>query len=345
MNGKFVKQIVILALVQYLPGPSYLSAVGRASYTHMKLKLRTQSTEILKTCLSQISNVRKFVVLRFSPEELRAILVNSSAGVHEPQVWCKFAMSSIFSEIDIQSKRENVILLEINIELFLQTLRNFDRANSHDFSIRLQSKEGETNSRAAFLALYYSNLTNNASTVNHTFRIPVSILKGGGEALLEPELPSVDLLISLPSEFSATYKRLERFRGNASKECVTVMASRRGGGYMKFVLKEQDSYKTTITWNDKLEIQKPLGATTDSLRLQAPSNDVVDENDANEDVEVTVRLRDWRMAAKTVSTCKTIILLMCNNHACAIHCLLDDESEAEMIFYIAGLRLSDLDSD
>lgn len=107
----------------------------------MKLKLRTQSTETLKICFSQISSLRKFVVLRFSPEQLLAISVKDTSLNQEPQVWCKFKMLAIFNEIEIQSLRNDVVLLEINIELFLQTLKNFEKADSHDLSIRLQRKE------------------------------------------------------------------------------------------------------------------------------------------------------------------------------------------------------------
>lgn len=317
----------------------------------MKLKLRTQSTETLKTCFSQISNLRKFVVLRFSPDQLLAILINGSSITQEPQVWCKLRMQTIFSEIEIQSLRDNVIHLEINIELLLQTLRNFDKANSHDLSIRLQRKEnapgsGSGGSRTASLALYYSDVTMNGSTVNHTFRIPVKILKGDNSMLQEPELPRVDLMMKLPNEFLSTYKRLDKFKKSLPGDLLTIRASRRHGGYLGFVLQEEGKFKVTIRWNEKLDVQKPqAGLDSDSLRAAAlnDSTDVVDEEDESEDKEITVKLRDWKMAAKIVSTCRTIIFLMCQNEACVIHCLLDDSDDVEMIYYICGVRNRDDD--
>lgn len=315
----------------------------------MKLKLRTQSTETLKTCFSQISSLRKFVVLRFSPDQLLAILVNGSSIAQEPQVWCKLRMQTIFSEIEIQSLRDNVIHLEINIELLLQTLRNFDKANSQDLSIRLQRKDGSGSSggsRTALLALYYSDTTLNGSTVNHTFRIPVKILKGDNGMLQEPELPRVDLMMKLPNEFSSTYKRLDKFKKSLPGDLVTINASRRHGGYLGFVLQEEGKFKVTVKWNEKLEVQTPpKGMDSDSLRAAAlnDSHDVVDEDDTSEDKEITVKLRDWKMAAKIVSTCKTIIFLMCQNEACVIHCLLDDSDDVEMIYYISAVRLREED--
>lgn len=315
---------------------------------NMKLKLRTQSTETLKRCFSQISSLRKFVILRFSPEQLLAILINDSSIHQEPQVWCKFPMASIFSEIEVHSLRDNVILLEVNLELFLQTLRNFDRANSQDLSLRLQRAEKGTSSssRSASLALYYLDVTTNANTINHTFRIPVKILKGHAEELKEPELPSIDLMVKLPTEFAATYRRLDKFRHTLAQEKVKILASRRQGGYLKFVLEEADSYKVTIAWNDKLDMHKPqTGLDTDSLRAAAlqESHDKVDEHDELEDTEITVRVKDWKLALKIVGSCKTIILLICKGQACVIHCLLDDTEDVEMIYYISAVRVREED--
>lgn len=310
----------------------------------MKLKLRTQSTETLKACFSQISSLRKYVILRFSPDQLLAILMNESSIHQEPQVWCKLRMLAIFSEIEIQSLRDNVILLEVNIDLLLQTLRNFDKANSHDLSIRLQRKEksGSGDGRSASLALYYSDVTINANTVNHTFRIPVKILKGSSTLLQEPELPLVDLMMRLPNEFASTYKRLDKFKKSLPGDLVTIRASRRNGGYLGFVLQEEGKFKVTIRWNEKLDVQRPqAGLDSDSLRAAAlnEQNEAVDEEDESEDKEITVRLRDWRMAARIVSTCKTIIFLMCHNEACVIHCLLDESDDVEVIYYICGVKM------
>lgn len=321
---------------------------------NMKLKLRTQSTETLKTCFSQITSLRKFVILRFSPEQLLVILINGSSITQEPQVWCKFKMRAIFNEIEIQSLRDDVILLEINIELFLQTLRNFDKANSHDLSIRLQRKDtssgaSSSGSRSASLALYYSDVTVNANTINHTFRIPVKILKGTHDSsvLREPELPRVDLLMRLPNEFSSTYKRLDKFKQTLAGDLVTIKASRRRGGFLGFVLQEEGKVKVTIAWNDKLDVQKPEkdGLDSDSLRAAALQNrhDYVDEEDELEDKEITVKLKDWKMASKIVSNCKTVIFLICQKEACVLHCLLDDTDDVEVIYYISGVKIRDFE--
>lgn len=319
----------------------------------MKLKLRTQSTETLRICFSQISNLRKFVVLRFSPEQLLAILIKDTSLNQEPQVWCKFRMLAIFNEIEVQSLRNDVVLLEINIDLFLQTLKHFEKANSHDLSIRLQRKDASVDgantggSRAASLALYYSEVTASANTVNHTFRIPVKILKGSTEILHEPELPKVDLMMRLPNEFSSTYKRLDKFKKNLAGDLVTIKASGKRGGYLGFVLHEEGKYRVTIRWNDKLVVHKPKVSSldTDSLRAQALAEreEPVDEDDELEDTEIVVKLKDWKMASKIVSTCKTIIFLICHKEACVLHCLLDDTDDVEVLYFISGVKIRDME--
>lgn len=309
----------------------------------MKLKLRTQSTETLKRCFSLISNIRKFVILRFSPTQLLTILINDSSVLQEPQVWCKFPMESIFNEIEVLSLKDNVVLLEINIEMFLQTLRHFDRANSHDLSLRLQKNSStSSSSRSASLALYFSETTENANTINHTFRVPVRILKGVDE-LREPELPVVDLMMKLPNEFSSTYKRLDKFQHSMAQERVRIIANGHEG-HLKFVLEEQDNYKVTIAWNDKIDMFKPQSASdSNSFRATAYNGERDGENDDLEGKEITVRLKDWRLAARIVESCRTVMFLICHNHACALHCLLDDTEDVEMVYYISAVRTRDYD--
>lgn len=262
-------------------------------------------------------------------------------------------MLAIFNEIEVQSLRNDVVLLEINIDLFLQTLKHFEKANSQDLSIRLQRKDASVDgantggSRAASLALYYSEVTASANTVNHTFRIPVKILKGSTEILHEPELPKVDLMMRLPNEFSSTYKRLDKFKKNLAGDLVTIKASGKRGGYLGFVLHEEGKYRVTIRWNDKLVVHKPKVSSldTDSLRAQALAEreEPVDEDDELEDTEIVVKLKDWKMASKIVSTCKTIIFLICHKEACVLHCLLDDTDDVEVLYFISGVKIRDME--
>lgn len=323
----------------------------------MKLKLRTQSIESLKTTLSLISHLRKFVVLKFTETQLSVILINGTSMGHEPQVWCKLQMSSIFDQVEIQSIRDNTILLEINIELLLQTLKNFDKANSDGLNIRLQRKDSSggqgtnlSTGRTASLALFYSNINTNTNTINHTFRIPVRILKNTHDAmdLKEPELTDIDLMMRLPNEFTSTYKRLDKFKRASNNDLVTIKTSRRRGGFLGFILEEDGKFKTTISWNDKLEVLKPNQQNLDSESMRmtvlqgAEDENAINEADENEDKEIAVKLNDWRMASKIVATCKTVVFLIAHKEGCVLHCLLDETDDVEIAYYISGVKIRDV---
>lgn len=309
----------------------------------MKLKLHTQSTETLKTTLSLITHIRKYVIFKFAPDQLVIILVNAQLVTQEPQVWCKFAMESVFDQVEVQSLRDNTILLELNVELLLQALKNFDKANTDGLNIRLQRKDSSGgvgvsmgNGRTASLALFYSNINLNSSTINHTFRIPVKILKNTHEAMLfrEPEVSHTELLMRLPNEFVLTYKRLEKFKKPMGNETVTIRASQRGGGFLGFVLEEEGKYKVTISWNDKIEVQKLKITDTELLRNLETESPLMDD----EEKEITVRLRDWQQALRIVAQCKLIMFLMTPTDG-ILHCLLDDSDDVEITYFISGLRL------
>ncbi len=318
----------------------------------MKLKLMTKSSEKLKETLSLISHVRKFVVLKFTPSELSVILINGQAVKLEPQVWCKLPVSELFQGCEIQSVRDNTILMEINIDLLVQTLKNFDKANSEGLNIRLQRTDtsgakgtSTTTGRTASLALFYSNLNINANVVNHTFRIPVKILRDAQDMLHEPTHSDLGLIMRLPNEFVTMFKRLEKFKKVPSSESVTIRASRRNGGFLGFILEESGKFKVTISWNDKLEVHKPTTTENDSLRetlRNGPSQLGENEEDITSDIdeiEVNVKLKDWQLASKIVGRCRTVILYI-GERECSLHCLLDDTDDVEIVYFITGSRIT-----
>ncbi|EGV59972.1 mitosis entry checkpoint [Yamadazyma tenuis] len=321
----------------------------------MKLKLLSRDSSGLLNTLSLISSSRKFVVLRFTPTMLVVISVSDGSVSQEPQIWCKLKMQSLFEQVELVSINDNTISLELNCELLLQTLRHFERANSDGLNLRLQRKpdggdDHGAKSRAASLALFYSHVNDNGNSINHTFKIPVKILKSNHESMVlkEPELPTVDLIMPLPKEFVSTYKRLDKFRRTSNNEIVTIKCTRRGGGFLGFLLVEEGKYKVTISLNEKLDIRKPPASESqeDSLVNTAmfdvrDPNDYVDEQDENEDKTIHVRLRDWKMASKIVASCKVVILLLVDREVCVLHCLLDDSESVEIIYYISGIRSRD----
>ncbi|CAH6718621.1 hypothetical protein CLIB1444_01S10836 [[Candida] jaroonii] len=263
-------------------------------------------------------------------------------------------MDSIFVQKEIQSVNDNIISIEVSADMLMQTLKHFEKANSDQLNIRLQKKDvtgaesaNKENGRNATLALYYSHMSAGSSNINHTFKIPVKILKHNHNSvyLKEPELDSVDLYMNLPNAFVSTYKRLDKYKKNANDH-VTIKVSRRRGGFLGFVLEEQGKFKITLSWNEALDIRKPSHEIqTDSLIqtafTRAPDQDDVDDNDESEDKEITVKLKDWKMASRIVASCKTVIFLLAHNEACVLHCLLEESDDVEVIYYINGVKIRD----
>lgn len=308
----------------------------------MKLKLQARNTETIRTTLSLVSLLRKFVVLRFTPEKLIVILVHPTAMVPEPQAWCKLNVKSVFDSIEIQSLHENVILLEVNIDLFLQTLRNYDKASSDILNIRLQKKdsngeEGSSGSsgRNASLALFYTNTSVGMRPVNHTFKIPVKILKSAGQEYVEPQILDVDLMLKLPQHFSGAFRRLDKFDSN---QLVKIQAQGKDGGSIRFIVDQENKIKVIIRWNSKLEIYNPADiGEGESLRLTIDHSQL----GQNEEHDILVHIKDLTMASKIVSTCQNVIFLMSLNRACVVHGLLKDSDDVEVVYYIMAARYDD----
>lgn len=314
----------------------------------MKLKLFSDDPLALKNTLSLIVPARKSVVLRFTPEILYVILINEGSVSQEPQIWCKVKMRLLFDQIQIQSNQDNIVLLELNGELLLQTLRHFEKSSTDGLNIRLQKRdasESNENSRTVSLTLYYTNITASTGNVNHTFKIPANILRSTHPVmqLQEPTLSSIDLVMRLPNEFATIYKRLDKFKKTYQNDTVSIKSSRRNGGFLGFLMEEDGKYKVTISWNEGLDIRKPNNNDPDSYinssLFVTRDDDYIDEDDDLEDKEVSVRLRDWKMASKIVATCKTVILSLADREGVVLTCLLEESEDVEIIYYINALRI------
>lgn len=302
----------------------------------MKLKLQARNTDTIRTTLSLVSLLRKYVILRFSREKLVAISVHPTAILAEPQAWCKINVRSVFDSIEIQSLHENVILLEVNIDLFLQALRNYERANSDVLNIRLQRKDtsGDESSsgRNASLALFYTNKSVGMSPVNHTFKIPVKILKSAGMEYVEPSVLDVDIMMKLPQQFSGVFRRLEKVDNS---ELVQIQAAGTDGGSIRFVVDQENKVKVTVRWNTELEMFDPTAVRDGESLRQAfePTQLAPDEQH-----DISVRIRDLTMASRIVATCQNVIFLMSLNRACIVHGLLKDTDDVEVVYYIMAAR-------
>lgn len=276
--------------------------------------------------------------MKFTQDYLLLILVNGRSIQLEPQVWCKLKMSSIFLEVEVLSQRNNVITLEINLELLLTTLRNFEKANSDGLKIRLQrniTNQTSKTSRLASLAILYSTYNVNSNYISNQFRIPIKVLKSENDLaiLKEPQLIDVGLIINLPQKFQTIYKRFDKFK-KIGDDMLKINANTTSG--LKFIMEDEGKFKVTLQWNDKLVIQKPMhDLDTDSLRDAFSNPENIDEDI---ELEIMVKLLDWQLTARLLQECKTVVLIM-SSLECALHCFLDETDDVGVIYHLSNYRM------
>lgn len=281
--------------------------------------------------------------------------------------------TDIFDVYEVESARNNVIAMEINIDLLYNVLKNFERANSEGLHIRLQRKlandihvsndannsnnsKGQ-NKRLASLAITYNELINSTTQINHSFKIPIRLLKKeSDERIIEPELSSVDLLLKLPENISSLFRRIDRFK-NAKN--LTICGDKVGD--LSLILNEDDM-KVILSWNEKLLVQRQQqqqqpqqvldtsgslsnGNNTTPTSIDANSHAGTGDNNTteeiNEIISVDVKLKDWKFGAKCCELCSNVVLILSHPYAVVLHCYLDDTDDVEIIYYINGITTDD----
>lgn len=270
--------------------------------------------------MATIIGLRKFCVLRFTAGQLNII----SASLNDPQVWCRIS-GDVFDVYEVESVRNNIISLEINVELLYNVLKTFEKAASDGLHIRLQRKlanaigeeNNNQNKKLASLSVVYNELVN-STAINHSFKIPVRLLKKeSDERIIEPELSSVDLLLKLPENISSLFRRIDRFKNSKN---LSICGDRSGS--LSLVLNDDD-LKVTLGWNDKLLVQM---------------HQLSDETeDSGETVKVDIRLKDWKLGARCCDICSNVVLIFSQPYAAVLHCYLDDTDDVEIIYYINGI--------
>lgn len=262
--------------------------------------------------MNPIVSLRKYAVLRFTPEYLNII----SATPNEPQVFCKLS-NEIFDVYEVQSIRDNTLSFEINVEQLYQVLKQYEKSNADQLAIRLQKKENQVGKRIASLALFFNDSTSTLNTVNHTFSIVVRLLrKDSDERIVEPELSNVDIMIKLPDDISSLFKRIERYKNS---DFITVKGTNQGA--LSLNVKKEDNLNITVSWNELLKIQSEL-----------------DDSNQTEEHEVMVRSKDWKLGSRICEVCKNMVLIMSREEALVFHCFLDESEICQIIYFINAVK-------
>lgn len=255
-------------------------------------------------------------MIRFTPEHVSM----ASIALNEPQIWCKLD-ASLFEVYQVESLRDNIISLEINVASFFQVLRNFEKAESGELSIRLQRKSADGSSSGACLGIYYTEQISMASSVSHSFHLPIRFLKKeNDERINEPELSKVNVLMKLEKDLTVLFKRIERFRHS---EYMTVTASQDGS--LQLAIRENDR-KLVLKWKEKLQVQ-------DASSSQAS---------LGESASINVKIRDWKPGSRLCEVCSNVVLIVAENEASVFHSFLDEGEKCEIVYYINAVNDNNL---
>ncbi|CDK26752.1 unnamed protein product [Kuraishia capsulata CBS 1993] len=213
--------------------------------------------------------------------------------------------------------------MEINIDPLYQILRAYQRTNSHNLLFHLQKKTANkigtyiTNSKsAAFLSVFYDQQISMTSSVQHTFRIPIRLLKkDSDDRIQEPRSGDPALLLRLSKNITYLYKRIDRYK---KAKHITLTVTK--GGELSINI-DHELRDVSMVW------KKPLP-------IPAHSFDDV----SSDSISLTLKLRDWKKGAKIAELSKTLMMMFLENQALVLHAFMDDEKKSEVLFYAGAFN-------
>lgn len=312
----------------------------------MRLHLQTSDPRPLMDALSLVSHLRRKVYIRFSTSVVAVILVDETVG-SQPQLWAKIQTKAVFDHISIQCDRVS-IAVEINADSLLLALHNYERSHCQCLTLRLQKNtlggaiSKSTKGRNANLCLSY---VEEESEIVHSFRVPAKVLRSSHQAFLlrEPEVSQIQFMILLPNSFAHVFRRLERFKVLSPTDVITLRATHtNNSGSLGIQFEREGQFVVTLSWNESLQFLKPIendpDSGTSSLGYSLHQTERLFEDVSEADSGISVRMLEWKVASRIVSTCKRVVLLVAHG-ACVFHCLVDDSDAVEIIYYIHGVNL------
>lgn len=268
--------------------------------------------------MASIATIRRDAVFRFTPEKMNIVSANRMSG---PQIWCEISLD-IFDELDVQSKRDNVISFELNIVELLQILRSYENVNSDQVIMRLQRMDSNDGSskKLSKLAIHYTELNANNIEVSHSSNVIVRLLnQAKDEAIKEPGLDHVNIVGYLPSDISAFFKRMERFK---NPKFFEFSITDKG---LLTVSIESELKNITIQWNDLLEISMFEGESQGN-----------GDNGDETSYSVTIKEQDLQLKSKFFEVVKGTKMFISENEALVFDCVLDDTNRNRILYFIKG---------
>jgi len=299
----------------------------------MRLKLALESTAEICRPLTLLLSLRRLCVFRFTESQLVII----SSAINEPQVWTKID-ESVFQIYEVESSRHNTIVFEINIEPLYQVLKNYEKSIvTSNLSIRLQRQspteaENHTprNKTAASLAIFYTEQISMNSTVNHSFNIPVRLLRASSdEQIQEPTIDDMKIAMKLPNTMIPLFRRIERYK---TAEMITVIGNKLGR--LKLVIDEGER-KVEMQWKNQLEISLADDVETNENEERIEGSVASEDLSLIKPMALRMKLRYWNIGCRLIELCDAMSMIM-HDTGCILHCYIDQEQKCDITFYLSG---------
>lgn len=315
----------------------------------MKLALRiddVKNARNFRQILGFMLAIRKQCIFKFTTDELNIISFDANNKA-SPLIWGSIGKIN-FSRFDVIAK-DQVIVLELNIEPLFQILKNYEKTTTvSDLSIKLQRgeelKDKNSKSRPIFMLITYIEEITMTQEIAHSFSIPVILSRRHrSERLQMPPISNLKLLIDLNNTLTSFFQRVERYK---AIDYINIVANKLGELKIEF---QDDARRISIKWKNLLEV-----CTSSDLNKENEDTDShhsMFENDNNDTCErvnedlnmikeviVCVKSRWWNLASKLIDLCEVLQMVICDE-GCVFNCPLNDEPSYSLLYYVPGKLL------
>jgi len=262
----------------------------------MRFRAKLRDATLLLHLIQTVEKIDKQCTVHLTPKRIQFILVKEAELGY--QVWSSMNAASLFNEYHIESKADNEISFQINLNHLGRALKCGERNPSQEILIKL-TRKGD---------IPYLSLTMEISTTRSMkLTQDVPILPMSPEQMsnfIEPELPNPDIIIMMPplKAMKNVIKRMKDLH-----KTLMIRANMNG----ELTLKVQTELVSIATFYRHLEHPQIDGGT----RNEGP------DTIASVQVDVT---KFWKALYSYQVSPSHVICCIIEEVALVLHALLDD---------------------
>lgn len=303
----------------------------------MKLALKLDYVSNLRKILGFILLLRKQCIFKFTTEQLIIISIDQES----PIIWNTIE-GSTFKRFDVISK-DNYIGLELNAEPLFQILKKYEKSPvTSELILKLHRSEetygnnslDNTNSvnsnkrRMVYLAVSYNEDISCTTEINHSFNIPVNLLRNRFlDKIQMPSVNNIKLILDLNLSLVPLFERVDRYK---AIDIIKIITNRLGE--IKIELQDEGK-KMSIKWKGFLETCLPEDVDTQNSNEHREQNN----QDLNmiRDITIKVKSKWWNYVSKLIEMCETLQMHV-HEDGCVFSCHVEDEQNCTILYFLPG---------